>query len=114
MLHATPPCHALCGSARAPGVVEKLSEYYLRLGVAHADLTRVFNVSAQHAMPTLTYGNACDYLGMPYLNACDYDAAGAMLTALLEGDRGAPLLPPSAEAPPSAERLLTFDQVSSF
>ena len=48
----------LGGSARASGVVEKLGEYYLKLGVADADLTRVFNVSAQHAMPTLAYGNA--------------------------------------------------------
>ena len=101
----------LGGCARASGVVEKLGEYYLKLGVADAELTRVFNVSAQHAMPTLAYGNACDYLGMPYLNACDYDAAGAMLTTLLEGERHAPLLPPSADAPPSAERLLTFCQV---
>ena len=62
-------------------------------------------------MPTLAYGNACDYLGMPYLNACDYDAAGAWRLPSSSAVSIAPLLPPSADAPPSAERLLTFDQV---
>ena len=32
-----------------------------------------YSVSAQHSMPTLDYGNACAYLGEPYINNCGYD-----------------------------------------
>lgn len=47
------------------GVVRKLADYYLKLGVDAADLTTVLNVSAEHAMPTLSFGNPCSYFGPP-------------------------------------------------
>jgi poly(3-hydroxybutyrate) depolymerase len=47
-------------------------------------------------------GNACGATAAPYLNDCDYDAAGELLRHLL-----GPLQPPHA---PRAERLLEFDQ----
>jgi len=34
---------------------------------------------AEHAMPTDSYGNACDFLGSPYINNCGYDGAGQLL-----------------------------------
>jgi len=91
------------------GVVRKLADYYLKLGVDAADLTTVLNVSAEHAMPTLSFGNPCSYFGPPYMNACGYDAAGEMLRSLL-GSSGRGLLPPSAAAAPAHERLIRFSQ----
>jgi poly(3-hydroxybutyrate) depolymerase len=48
----------------------------------------VEDVPATHGFPTVDTGVACDALEPPYLNACDYDAAGELLTAL-HGDLAA-------------------------
>ena len=42
----------------------------------------VGDVEAAHGFPTLATGAACDEIAEPYLNACDYDAAGKLLAAL--------------------------------
>ena len=42
----------------------------------------VTDVEAVHGMPTLETGVACDTMAEPFLNACDYDAAGALLRTL--------------------------------
>ena len=91
----------------APGVAVKLRDYYLGLGVRSDDLRAVFNMSAEHAMPTLDYGNACDFLGPPYISRCGYDAAGEMLSFLLSAPGAAPLLPPK---PAVNASLIAFDQ----
>ena len=49
-----------------------------------AAVTFVGDVEAAHGVPTLATGAPCASFESPYLNACDYDAAGAML-ATLEG-----------------------------
>lgn len=82
-------------------VTDQLREYYLAF-VPAAQLTYINNVPAQHAMVTDGYGNACDYLGEPYINDCGYDAAGEMLKFIY----GA-LNPPGD---PSTGKLLAFDQ----
>ena len=92
------------------GVVGKLQDYYLQMGVAPSDVQFIRNVSAAHSMPTLSFGNPCSYLGPPYINACEYDAAGALLNAVVS-ERSAPnLKPPSASSAPSPTRLITFSQ----
>jgi hypothetical protein len=50
------------------------------------------DVPAAHGFPTVDFGVACDALESPYLNACDYDAAGELLAALdgEPGTRGEP------------------------
>lgn len=91
-----------------PGVVGKLRDYYLKLGVRPDDMRTVFNVSAEHAMPTLTFGSACDFFGPPFMNRCGYDAAGDLLRFLLGSPGAEPLLPPTAPADDSS--LVAFDQ----
>jgi len=45
-------------------------------------ITLVSDVQAPHGMPTLDIGVDCEAVETPFLNACDYDAAGALLQAL--------------------------------
>jgi poly(3-hydroxybutyrate) depolymerase len=80
-------------------VVEALNAYYAQYKVRTAV---VRDKPAGHAMVTEHYGNACNATAPPYLNDCDYDAAGELLKFLL-----GPLTPPSAT--PSG-RLVRFDQ----
>ncbi len=52
----------------------------------------VGDVEAAHGFPTLETGVACNEMESPYLNACEYDAAGNLMAAL-HGD-----LEPGSEA----------------
>lgn len=61
----------------------------------------VDTVDAVHGMPTLAAGAPCDEFAPPYLNACDYDAAGELLTHLY-----GPLEEPSEPSSP----LVTLSQ----
>lgn len=72
--------------------------------VPTSNLRYVSDVAAAHGFPTLRTGAACDAATSPFLNACNYDAAGAMLQFLL-----GPLNPPRAE---SAGGVLVFDQAA--
>ena len=56
------------------------SEFYKRFGVT--GLVLVTDVPVAHGVPTLDTGAACDEMASPYLNACNYDAAGEMLSVL--------------------------------
>ncbi len=62
----------------------------------------VENVPVAHGFPTKTVGIACDAQESPYLNACQYDAAGEMLTYLLGS------LQPAAST--AAGKVLRFNQ----
>ena len=55
------------------------------------------NIPAAHGFPTVATGAACDEMATPFLNACDYDAAGELLSALYgelqpAGDAPSPLV----------------------
>ena len=67
------------------GVVKKLEQYYRGFGMKDANIKSHYNVSAEHALPTLNYGNPCGVLGNPYLGKCGFDAAGRILTHALGG-----------------------------
>jgi poly(3-hydroxybutyrate) depolymerase len=82
-------------------VTEALRRYYATLLPA-AQVAFVANVDAGHAMVTADYGSACAATARPFLNDCDFDAAGALL-AHLHG----PLAPAAAQA---SGELVTFDQ----
>lgn len=47
------------------------------------NITYVDAVPVVHGFPTLENGAPCDQLLTPFLNACDYDAAGELLQALM-------------------------------
>lgn len=63
------------------GVAKAAADLYRALD-AGAELTFVDDVDVVHGMPTLDTGLACDSFGTPFINDCDYDAAGLLLAAL--------------------------------
>jgi len=82
-----------------PGVVEALAKQYALFGANPALVT---DKPAGHAMVTEQAGAACAATEPPFINDCDYDAAGELLRHLL-----GPLLSPSSR---SEGQLLAFDQ----
>jgi poly(3-hydroxybutyrate) depolymerase len=82
-----------------PDVVQALRRFYDSFGVK---TVLVADKPAGHAMVTEDAGNACAATASPYINDCDYDAAGELLQHLL-GALEAPAAKP-------AGRLLRFDQ----
>jgi hypothetical protein len=60
-------------------VMNDLNTYYRH----YVDASRIFyrrSLIAEHAMPTDSYGNSCRSLRSPYINNCNYDAAGELLS----------------------------------
>jgi hypothetical protein len=88
-------------SLEPQSVMDVLNQYYLTF-IPPANVRYVANVPAEHAMVTNENGNACGYLGSPYINNCGYDTAGELLAFIYGG-----LNPPSD---PSTGQLLEFDQ----
>ena len=88
-------------------VSDRLLDYYTAF-VDPARIAYVNHVRGEHSMPTADFGFPCAYKGAStnpgdhFINDCDYDAAGAMLTHLLGRVRRL------TDAP--AGRLLAFDQ----
>ena len=83
----------------AKPVADALAEFY-RAFVPAANLVYVETVPAAHGVPTVGAGAACGTTAEPFLNACDYDGAGALLAHLY-----GPLAKPAKAAAPRA-----FDQ----
>ena len=92
-----------------PGVVAAALEYYKKIGTK----TTVFknDIAAEHSMPTLHWGNPCQYKGSPYINACSFDAAGQILLHVYNGTgsgtRSSGLVPP---VKPIRSNIISFDQ----
>jgi poly(3-hydroxybutyrate) depolymerase len=82
-----------------PEVVDALARLY---GAFNTKLVVVNDKPAGHAMVTHDAGNACGASEPPFINDCDYDAAGELLRYVLGG-----LSPPPAQP---QGRLITFDQ----
>lgn len=82
------------------GVTRALAQFYRRLAPG-ADVILSEDVDAIHAWPTEDFGAVCEGFEPPYLAACGFDAAGALLAAL----RGE-----LAEPREDAGVLLRFDQ----
>ena len=84
-----------------PEVVEGLRAFY---SLYSANVAIVRDRPAGHAMVTESAGNPdCGATAPPFINDCDYDAAGALLEHLL----GKPPSPPAAK---ESGRLLRFEQ----
>lgn len=82
-----------------PEVVEALGRFYASF---NTKFIFVKDRPAGHAMVTESAGAACSATEPPFINDCDYDAAGELLGHLLDS-----LSPPAAKP---GGRLLTFDQ----
>jgi poly(3-hydroxybutyrate) depolymerase len=67
-----------------PAAVDAVARYFRTLGTP-AKVVHRRKAAAEHAMPTLAFGNDCTVLGDPYLNDCDYDAAGKLLQWIYPG-----------------------------
>eukprot|EP00162_Nutomonas_longa_P009852 comp19532_c0_seq1/m.37193 comp19532_c0_seq1/g.37193 ORF comp19532_c0_seq1/g.37193 comp19532_c0_seq1/m.37193 type:complete len:320 (-) comp19532_c0_seq1:76-1035(-) len=85
-------------------VVKKAGDYYVKFG---AQVSSVFNISSEHCIPTVNYGNSCGDLGSPYINKCDFDGAGAALQYLFNRKLNAPTTPVS-------NNFVTIDQTKYF
>jgi poly(3-hydroxybutyrate) depolymerase len=85
-----------------PPVVAQVSAFYRLAGVPKAAIEFLDQLPAGHAIVTEDQGNACSFTGSPFINDCDYDQAGAMLSHIY-----GPLNPPAA-GPSGA--LIEFDQ----
>ncbi len=66
-----------------------LADFYADF-VPETAIALVEDIPVTHGWPTRDQGVACDEMGGDYINACDYDAAGAMLEHLY-GPLDAPL-----------------------
>lgn len=63
------------------GPSETTATLYSEL-ISEDAVSLVTDVAIVHGFPTLKTGQPCDSFGAPFLNACDYDAAGEILRAL--------------------------------
>jgi len=61
-----------------PGVVQKLQTYYQNW-ISSRNIQTMYSVNSEHAMITNSFGNNCLYLGSPFINNCNFDAAGSIL-----------------------------------
>lgn len=77
--------------------------FYTQVVSAEA-VTYVHDVEAVHGLPTLDTGAPCDTFTAPFINSCNYDAAGEWLSALYG--------PLQARVPASAQ-LLRVSQTGS-
>jgi poly(3-hydroxybutyrate) depolymerase len=84
-----------------PQVVQALQRYYAEY-VPPASMQLVTGIKAGHAMVTDDFGSQCDVTAAPFINDCDFDAAGALLQYLY-----GPLQAPSGS---QSGELLAFDQ----
>jgi hypothetical protein len=85
----------------SPEVVESLRRFYLAAAPG-ADVALENSVPAGHGMVTEASGNECSSTKPPFIVACDYDAAGILLSHLI-----GKLAPPT---PKQDGTLVTFDQ----
>lgn len=89
--------HSRADAIVSAPVADALAAFYATF-TEPARIEYVTDVAVAHGWPTLTTGGPCSEPGGDYLNACNYDAAGALLRHLY-GD----LQPRTAEpAPPVA------------
>ncbi len=84
----------------AASVTDALVSFYQKV-VPEKNIIYINNLAAGHGFPTLDTGLECAITGVPSINNCKYDAAGAMLTHLYPN-----LKEPSA----TTAQVQTFDQ----
>jgi len=73
--------HATLDEAVAEPVSQAAVAFYAEF-MPRESIKYIGNVEATHGFPTLETGVACNEMASPYLNACNYDAAGKLLAAV--------------------------------
>ncbi|XP_056425919.1 uncharacterized protein LOC130367522 [Hyla sarda] len=61
-------------SVVSQGVSQKLQEYYASY-ITSGSIKTVYNIAAEHTMPTDSYGGACGSLNNEYISNCNYNGA---------------------------------------
>jgi hypothetical protein len=80
-------------------VAKTTYDFYRALGVTN--IRTEWGINSQHCTPTVSYGNACYYLGSPYINKCSYDGAYQVLSTFYSlGGKTTPI----------SSNLVRFDQ----
>ncbi|CAG9318897.1 unnamed protein product [Blepharisma stoltei] len=82
-------------------IVKQLQKFYESF-IPSYKITSVYNVAAQHSWVTNSYGGLCVYLGWPFINNCNLDAAGHILYQIYGNIKPA--------VTPLVENLRQFDQ----
>jgi len=85
-------------------VMDDLATYYRHYISKVSNIAFKKDIPAKHAMPTDFFGNACGNLGTPYINNCNFDAAGELLKWIY----GAALNPKNAGT--LTGQFIEFDQ----
>lgn len=62
-------------------VVHSLQSYYTAF-VKPGNIVANYDISAEHCLPTIDYGEPCATLASPYLGNCNFDGAGAALKTI--------------------------------
>ncbi|XP_069807883.1 poly(3-hydroxybutyrate) depolymerase-like isoform X2 [Dendropsophus ebraccatus] len=88
------------------GVSKKLEEYYASY-ITSGSIKAVYNIAAEHTMPTDSYGGACGTLNNDYISNCNYNGAYEALNHIHGG-----LQKPSSTG--QSGQLITFDQSEFF
>ncbi|KAM4747266.1 poly(3-hydroxybutyrate) depolymerase-like [Rhinophrynus dorsalis] len=95
-------------SVLVPGVSKKLEEYYKAYITSSGAIKAVYDIPAQHGMPTDNYGGACGAKNEEYINNCNYNGAYEALNHIYGG-----LKKPSSTAVQTGQ-LFLFDQSEYF
>jgi hypothetical protein len=90
-------------------VVKKVQEFYTLFNDNPSDnIKGVYNQTGEHSQLTLEYGNDCTTLAEPYLNKCDYDAAGQILQHIYDNNLTQP------QSPEYNGSIFSFNQAIFF
>ena len=110
--HATSRAYLFSGTADTvvhQGVMAKLYTYYSHF-IPAANIVKYFNYSAEHSFVTNAFGNSCSYLGSPYINNCNHDAAYELLSHIYNGG----LVRATGDPSGVAANLIAFSQEEYF
>jgi hypothetical protein len=88
-----------------PGVMKKLEKYYLHYMPSDGIQTE-FTLASEHTIPTVDYGNVCDYSGFPYISKCDYEASSHLLDWIHKPDSSGPVTNTSSHT----GEIIAFEQ----
>ncbi|XP_050418499.2 uncharacterized protein LOC126831890 [Patella vulgata] len=93
-----------------PGNGPKIEQYYKHYISDNSNIKTVYNVPAEHCMPTSNYGGNCGTLNKDnYINNCGYSAAFDLLNHIYGGH----LVKPTDHTTANGQ-LLTFSQSAFF
>jgi hypothetical protein len=88
-----------------PAVVDRVYDWYLKMGVPPNHIYYKKVMIAGHAMPTASYGNKCEEVSSPpWMSACNYDGAGEVLKHIYGP------LNPARPVTPASGKLIEFSQ----